>query len=163
MDRLTVCFGGTTTAISLGIQLWSRSRWSHVAIVLPYNQVIESVGGIGVVSSTLDDFKARYKWWCVGQMPCENTATAHALALEYLAQGIKYDERLTFGQILGLYLDDPSKLNCSEKVGTVCGLYRADEIHKLQPAHLWRHCKWVTESYSALPFLRPAPPVTTDI
>lgn len=160
MDRLTVCFGGTTTAISLGIQLWSRSMWSHVAIVLPYGQVIESVGGIGVVSSTLDQFKARYKWWAVGQMLCEDLEKAHSLALQYVEQRVGYDDRLTFGQIIGLYLDDPEKLNCSEKVGTLSGLFRPDTIYKLRPADLWKHCKWVLESHTELPRFRPAPLVT---
>lgn len=160
MNKLTVCFGGNMSAISLGIQLWSRSQWSHVAIVLPDGNVIESVGGIGVVSSTLDSFKSRYQWWVVGQMLCEDSDKAHALALQYVEQCVGYDERLTFGQILGLYLDDPDKLNCSEKVGTVCGLYRADVICRLRPADLWRHCKWVTESYSAFPRFRPVVPLT---
>jgi hypothetical protein len=160
MERLTVCFGGNTKIISLGIQLWSRSMWSHVAILLPDGRIIESVGGIGVVSSSIESFKQRYRWWAIGQIPCENTLQAHAMAQEFVDRGVKYDDRLTFSQIIGLYLDDPEKLNCSEKVATVTGLFRTDQTHTLRPSDLWKMCRWVLESYTEKPSWRPAPVIT---
>lgn len=148
MDKITVAFGGSFHHISLIVQFKTLCRYSHIALVLPDGAIIESVGKIGCRYSTLEDFKSRYRWWCIGEIACTNQEHSIAQARKYVDDKTPYDEQLTIWQLFGLYIDDEKALNCSEKIAKICGLYRDDSTKYITPRKLFKNCRNVTESYS---------------
>lgn len=156
MGMITLIFGGSFHYISLLVMIKGWFGYSHVALLMPDGvTVIEAQGGVGVVRTDIDDFKARYRWWCVAKMPCLSVDRAYELANHYADAETPYDEHLTFYQAFGLFLDNKNKLNCSEKTAIVSGLYRADSAKYVTPKSVFRHCIEIVESFSRFKFRKP--------
>ena len=135
MQRLTVIFGRSYRPISLLIQLWTWGRWSHVGVLVD-GEVIEAVGGQGVVRTPLDDFKSRYHDYEIGTIPCENADAAKTLL--NLAVGKRYDKRALWGIALRTGVDDANAYQCSELVAKATGLFRTTHTSRTTPEQIWR-------------------------
>lgn len=133
MQRIRVIYGRSWKPISLLIQLRTLSHWSHIGVIDGDN-VIEAVGGQGVVVTPLRDFKRRYSRTVEGSMYCLDEARA----LEYLRcrVGARYDKRAVIGFALALGWDDVEAYHCAELVAGCTGLFNPSRINEISPGAL---------------------------
>jgi uncharacterized protein YycO len=136
MEKLTIVFAKGRHPISYLIRLVTWSRWSHIAVVFG-DEVLESVGGIGVVKTPLPEFIARYSDVAFAEIPCDSKDVAYQRLTEQC--GKPYDFWALLGIVfrLGSWADD-NKWFCSELVAYATGLWRQERNKRVTPENIWR-------------------------
>jgi len=122
MEMLEVIYGRSYLPISVAIQIRTWCWWSHVGVILPDGSgVLEARGGVGVVVTPMDEFKARYRETMTGYIACKSVD--EALAYGYSRIGLKYDDTAFWGIGLGLDIHDLDADQCAELVADMTGIY----------------------------------------
>lgn len=136
MDRIRVIHAKSFHPISIAIRLWTWSPWSHVGVLSKGSRIVyESRGGVGVVKTPIDEFKARYPEWHIGFMPVIDAEAAYAY---YESQvGVDYDEMTIISQMLRMTHHETDGLSCSEYVAEGSGLFRRELNRRITPLHTW--------------------------
>lgn len=120
-----VIYGGSNAPGSLVIKGFTGSSVSHVGLILPDNQVLESVGGKGVSIDSVDNFKRRYSKVLQGDFPSlypPDVVIERAMS----KLGQKYDYLAIFGIVLRTGWDKDGQWVCSELVGWATGTVTGD-------------------------------------
>ena len=130
MEHIQVIYARTWKPISLLIQLRTLSKWSHVGMLMGDN-VIESRGGVGVVITPLNEFKARYTSTEVGELPCISKEYAEEYVLSRLGQ--KYDLKAIIGAALNLNFHVSCAYHCSELIAGATGLFNENLLATISP------------------------------
>lgn len=120
-----VIYGGSNAPGSLAIKTFTGSNVSHVGLLLPNNEVLESVGGKGVSIASVDDFMKRYTKVLWGEFPAMYPPeVVIERAKSKLRQ--KYDYLAIVGIVLRTGWDKDGKWVCSEIVGWSSGTVTGD-------------------------------------
>lgn len=137
LEMMPVVFGRSYGTVSLTIQVATRCKWSHVAIVLPCgNQVLESKGGVGVVVTPMSEFLARYREVDFRMLPCVSLEAAYIYA--HSRKGLGHDRASCWGIALGMDWNDKDADQCAELVAAATGLIAEEFLHTFTPKELWR-------------------------
>lgn len=132
MKTISVIFGRSHKPISIGIQLVTRCKWSHVGL-LQGSTVIEARGGFGVVATPLSDFVLRYSKTETRLIHCANYNVVQDIQSRI---GRKYDDKAFWGIALGLDWDDINAYQCAELIGKYSGNFDTTKAHRLTPKHI---------------------------
>lgn len=129
---LTLIFTRSNTLIGKIIQLITRSKWTHVA-VLDGDNVIEASGRKGkVVQTDLKEFVESYSEIEYRSLPGDISIIRQSIGTEYDYNGIR-------GFILLWIRHDTDKLFCSEKIALASTRATVrDQADKVSPAELYR-------------------------
>lgn len=142
MHAHTLIFGRSYLPISIGIQIITACRWSHVGLVVG-DVVFEARGGFGVVATPLHEFKARYRETTTRIMYCQNP---NMIADIHAQIGRSYDqkafwsiglERISRG-LLRLDWDDINAYQCAELIAKYSGNYDITQCYTLVPKDILR-------------------------
>ena len=133
MEQLQVIFARNWLPLSLAIQIRTLSKWSHVGVVIGDN-VIESRGGVGVVITSLNEFKDRYTSTDIGLLPCVSKQVAEDFL--YTQVGKKYDLKAIIGAAFNLKIDSSVAYHCSELIAEATGLFNPNYLSTVSPAIL---------------------------
>lgn len=132
MQLIRVIYGRSYLPISLGIQLRTFCKWSHVAVVSEDGlSVIETRLGHGVVRTSMEDFKKRYvsteiRWaWCL--------SVNRVFELGESLMGSEYDNDSFLGLLFSIYRDDPDAYQCAELTALLLGTFDPDRLASLVP------------------------------
>ncbi len=134
--KVLFCTSNKIGAIAIRAVTWSQ--WSHVGVILADNSVVEAVWP-RVRRVPLETVLAQHTKFAIIDIPCdEEKATASALALI----GKKYDWRALFGFLIHRDWQSMSQWFCSEAATKVLmdggtQLFRAEDVHRITPQHLW--------------------------
>lgn len=121
MQTIPIIYSRSNLPLSLAIRTVDRGPvkcpFSHVGKITPDgNNVIEALGGRGVVTTPLDEFKARSTAYQMGEFPVwDSPNAAYSRARQQL--GKRYDFKAVIGlglPFIGRKWDDPEKWFCSE-------------------------------------------------
>lgn len=142
MQAQQLIFGRSYMPISVGIQIITVCRWSHVGLLVG-DTVYEARGGFGVAATPLADFKARYRETVVRIMYCKNDNMVNDI-IDRIGRG--YDgkafwaigaERLSRG-LLRLDWDDINAYQCAELIGKYSGNFDIAMCYELVPKDILR-------------------------
>lgn len=133
---MKVIYGRNHTPLSFLIRLFTWSRWSHCGVVMG-DKVIESTATGGVIESTLDDFKHRYKSHEICNMV--NYRGWQQRAKNQL--GKDYDWLAIFSLVLRGKWSKPNKWFCSELVAYSSGIFRKERITRITPEDCYKVSK----------------------
>jgi uncharacterized protein YycO len=137
MEFVGVIFGRSYKPISLAIQLRTWCKWSHVGLLVPGTElVIEARGGVGVVYTTIEDFKDRYLETCTGKIAC--ASQKHTIEYAKSRIGVSYDNKAFWGIGLGLDIHDINAYQCAELVASSTPVFPTEGTPFLVPKDLWR-------------------------
>jgi len=126
---MKIIFGRSHTLASIAIRLWTWSTWSHVGVVIG-DYVVESTAKKGVVKTPLREFINRYSTIEFAEIQGNGED-----ALKYL--GAKYDWTAIFGIFLRTGWNKPDKLVCSELIGIISQMFRANRGGRVTPEHIY--------------------------
>lgn len=138
MQTIPVIFGRSFKPISVAIQLRTLCRWSHVGVIMPTGDVVESVGGQGVVITRLSDFKKRYRETMVMNAACLNADLAYAQLNAQI--GKRYDDHAFWGVAFATGWDDADAYQCAELTGSSLGFYNVRHLATLVPKDILKVC-----------------------
>lgn len=142
MTPNTLIFGRSYLPISIGIQVITVCRWSHVGLLVG-DTVYEARGGYGVVATPLAEFKARYRETTTRVMYCANDNMVKDIISRV---GMAYDdrafwsigiERISRG-LLRLDWDDINAYQCAEVIGKYSGNFDRTMCYHLVPKDILR-------------------------
>lgn len=131
MQTIPVIFGRSYKPISVAIQLRTLCRWSHVGVIMPSGDIVEAVGGQGVVITNRADFEKRYRETLVMRIACLNADMAYAHLNAQI--GKRYDDHAFWGVAFATGWDDADAYQCAELVGSALGFYNAKRLATLVP------------------------------
>lgn len=135
MERLPVILARSYQPISLGIQVKTACKWSHVATPMPNgHEVIEARGGFGVVRTSLPDFHARYRETMIVTVPCVSRELAYQILESKV--GLEYDMKAFAGLMFALKLNNPMAYQCAELVGLAMAWLDHRYLPELTPKHM---------------------------
>lgn len=137
MTPQKIIFGRSYLPISLGIQVATVCKWSHVGW-LQGDTVYEARGGVGLVATPLAEFKARYRETVVRVMYCRNDNMAADIISRV---GLGYDDKAFWSigvqwlsrGIIRLDLDDINAYQCAELIAKYSGNFDPTMCHSLVP------------------------------
>jgi hypothetical protein len=133
LKTIKIIFGRSYLPISVGIQIRTWSKWSHVGALDGENEdiVLEARGGVGVVETPLKDFIARYREVEIREIHCPNDNVLHDIRQRL---GAKYDDKAFWGIALGLLgWDDINAYQCVELIGKYSGIFDRELCNSLVP------------------------------
>lgn len=148
MKKVYLIFGRSYLPISVGIQVITVCRWSHVGLLVG-DTVYEARGGFGVVATPLAEFQERYRETLVRVMYCRNDNVVDDIIGKV---GLGYDdkafwsiaiERLSRG-LLRLDWDDINAYQCAELIAKYSGNFDHAMCHPLVPKDILRASHAIT-------------------
>lgn len=134
MVTVEVIFGRSYLPISLGIQIRTWSKWSHVGLLIN-GYVYEARGGFGVVKTSLRDFKKRYRETEIRKLDCPNDGVVEAIKSKL---GYSYDRRSFWGIAFGVDLDELCAYQCAELIGKYSGNVFDKKYSSIVPKDIYR-------------------------
>jgi uncharacterized protein YycO len=133
---MRLIFARSHHPISLAIRAWTRSRFSHVAAIMPCGtMVVEAIGGDGVVLTPMSEFKSRYTYTEEAVLHCENEGAAYSFMLSQL--GKPYDWLAIWAYVIPRRWDDPHKWICSELIAVASGRFKPSHTASVTPRLIW--------------------------
>lgn len=137
-----IIFARSYLPISLGIQVVTACKWSHVGWLLG-DTVYEARGGFGVVATPLAEFKSRYRETLVRTIYCRNENAVEDIVSKV---GLGYDDKAFWGigiqwlskGIIRLDLDELDAYQCAEFVAKYSGNFDPIMCHHLVPKDILR-------------------------
>lgn len=137
---IRVIFTKSPTFWSRVIRLFTMSRYSHAAIVLPENDVIDTDHPQGVTMRKLDDLLTESSAYEIIKVPVKNPKAAYDFLRSQI--GKPYDYGGVFSFIVKRNWQDPDKWFCSELVTQALIQAKADgleftEARKVTPEDLY--------------------------
>lgn len=117
------------------------SRWSHVAMLLDDEVVLESVAAHGVRLRALKALKQDSTDWVIFAIPCPQANLVRNFAKGQL--GKPYDILWALGLGINRDWQDDDKWGCSEIFAwpfqqAGYPIFRAEEVHAITPQDIWR-------------------------
>ncbi len=135
MEKMTLIFGRGTSRISKIILYITRSHYSHVGYIDPVTGlIIESIGGIGVRASTIEEFRKRYTEYHIATISVPSASIARQRMIEQLGKG--YDDKAIWGILFRKDWHDADKWTCSELIAWASQLFRGDKLHRITQENL---------------------------
>lgn len=136
--KILFCTSNLPGALLIRSVTWST--WSHVAIILDDNMVLEAVWP-RVRITTLDSIKQSHKNWCIVDIPVLN----EDIALEFCMKqvGKPYDTSALFGLLAHRDWGEDDSWFCSELAAATLEagglfIFRHEYIHRIVPHDLWK-------------------------
>lgn len=133
-------FSTTRNPLSTLIRLATWSRWSHVALVVNRDFVVEADAREGVRERPFMEALSRSKEAALSALSCTRPEAVIAAAMSQI--GKPFDYRGALG--LGLHRDwqNNDRWFCSELIAwsfaaSGAPLFRAEAAHRVTPQHLW--------------------------
>lgn len=135
--KLMFCSSNLIGALLIKAVTWSK--WSHVAILIDDKTAIEAVHP-AVRYVGVSNLKAKYKHWCIVDVPVHDEAAAIEYAKSQIAK--PYDYTALAGIFFHRDWGDPANWYCAElAASTVVNggfrLFRRKFINRIVPQHLW--------------------------
>lgn len=135
--KLMFCSSNLIGALLIKVVTWSK--WSHVAILIDDDTAIEAVHP-KVRYVSVAELKAKYKSWCIVDVPVDDEAAAIAYAKSQISK--PYDYTALIGIFFHRDWGDPSDWYCAELAASTIvnggkKLFRRKFISRIVPQHLW--------------------------
>lgn len=127
---MQILFGRSLHPSSLLIRLFTRSRYSHVAIVIDKGMVLEATAKDGVTLCLLSDFKRRYS-----QIEFATIDGDFEVGMKQL--GKKYDWLSVVGIFFRKNWNNNNRWFCSELIAECSDVFRRNRISRVTPEHIY--------------------------
>lgn len=141
MEHVDIVLASTKGPVSKLIKAVTWSKWSHTAMVMPDDTIIESTFKGGVHYATKESLLVRSDYWAIIRVPVFNQAEVH-MAM-YSLVGKTYDLVGALGIGIHRNLQDDDKFWCSEanywaihNGGT--RYFRMEAMRRITPEHFWQ-------------------------
>ena len=135
MEYIDVIYGRSNwKPISLLIQIRTLSHWSHIGAILPDGRIVEAVGGLGVIITTMEAFTARYSDTIIERLPVVSRDEAYRYLKNHI--GYVYDTRAAISYLFALGWDVPYAKHCSELIAGCTGYFNPLRLNEITPSIL---------------------------
>lgn len=127
------------SVFSAAIRLATFSKFSHAALVLPNNLVVDSTLSDGVHTSTMEEFCKKYANIVMVDIPVPDEYAAVNFAIDQI--GKPYDWTALVGMVVQRNWQEDDSWFCSELVEAILkagGTHRfRDELSRITPQMSW--------------------------
>lgn len=143
MEQVYLVFCNSKLPLSPVIRAVTWGRYSHVALMVDANTVVEATGGGGVQATPLEKLMARSMDFCIVEVNVPRGTSDKVKAAVRSQLGKPYDWWGIAGLSIRRDWQDSTNWWCSELVAWAfqeagAPLFRPDALHRITPQDLWK-------------------------
>lgn len=140
MQTIKIIFGRNNLPFSWLIRIVTWSRWSHCAVVINDDYVVEARAFKGVVITPLQEFIDRYNTHEFAELPVYDSVS-NAYDRLGACIGMKYDYLAALGVLFRTGWNNSNAKDCSELLATISKMFREDKVSRITPEDIYRISK----------------------